>query len=307
MSRRFYWLPVLLLFLGTGGAEEPRRLHVVTSIPPLYSWAVNVAGDRADVHNLLPPNVGPHDFQFRPRDLRKIQNADLIFLNGLGLESWFDKAIAVNHPAALKKVVEVATGLGTNDLIFELPALHLPEGEEAHLHSHAGAANPHLWLDPAFARHAVSNLLAAFQRADPANAEAYAQNAAAYQERLAALDAELRDGLKTLADRPVVTFHDAFPYYCRRYGLQLVGVIEEVPGASPSPRYLAELSKVIRDRNVSVIFVEPQFEPRLARQLARDLGIKVATLDTLETGRLEATAYEDGMRANLRALQLALQ
>ena len=135
----------------------------------------------------------------------------------------------------------------------------------------------------------------------------YATNAEAYQQRLRALDAELKSTLGQLKRREIVTFHDAFPYFCRRYGLNLVGVIEEVPGSSPSPRYLAELSRAIRENKVNALFVEPQFEMRLARQLAADLGIGVAMLDTLETGRLEPAAYEEGMRANLRELQRTLK
>jgi len=309
MLRRFWFITTLVL-LGPAWetqAQEKRRLQILTSIPPLYSWAINIAGDRAEVQNLLPPNVGPHDYQFRPRDLRKIQNADIILLNGLGLESWFSRVITANDPGALKKVVEVVSGIPTNSLIYELPVLHLEGGENTDPHSHGGAANPHLWLDPLLARHAVSNLLAAMQRADPTNAAFYATNAAAYQERLQRLDEGIRTELARLGRREIVTFHDAFPYFCRRYDLKLVGVIEEVPGSSPSPRYLAELSQVIRQKQVSAIFVEPQFEVRLARQLALDLGIGVAILDTLETGRLEAFAYEEGMRANLKALQQSLK
>jgi ABC-type Zn uptake system ZnuABC Zn-binding protein ZnuA len=110
-----------------------------------------------------------------------------------------------------------------------------------------------------------------------------------------------------LLKREVVTFHDAFPYFCRRYGLKLVGVIEEVPGSSPSPRYLAALSQAIRDQGVGVVFAEPQFNPRLALQLTRDLKISLAQLDVLETGSLSATAYEEGMRRNLQALTKALR
>ncbi|HAB15964.1 MAG TPA: metal ABC transporter substrate-binding protein [Verrucomicrobiota bacterium] len=309
MPLRFLLVLGLLSWMGCkpSTAAEGKRLRVLTSIPPLYSWAANVVGDRADLQNLLPPNVGPHDYEFRPRDLRKVQEADIIFINGLGVESWLTKAIAANDPGADRKIVEVAAGIPTNTLIYELPALHLSTTEPAELHSHVGAANPHLWLDPGFARQAVSNLLAVLQRADPINAAAYATNAAAYQARLQALDQEFRESLEGLTRREVVTFHDAFPYLCRRYGLNLVGVIEEVPGASPSPRYLAELSQVIRGNRVSAIFVEPQFDTKLARQLAKDLEVGVAPLDTLETGRLAPQSYEDGMRANLKALKRALR
>ncbi|MCW5556739.1 MAG: zinc ABC transporter substrate-binding protein [Verrucomicrobiae bacterium] len=295
------------LTLSLEGAEA-RRLRILTSLSPLYSWAVNVAGTAADVENLLPADVGPHDYQFRPRDMHKIRSADIILLNGLGIESWFESAIQANAPSAAKKVVEVAAGVPADLLIREIPALHLEvEGEQAEAHVHKGPANPHLWLDPWFARHAVTNLLAALRQADAVNAATYEANAAGYIERLHALDREIEAGLAALPRRDVITFHDAFPYFCRRYQLKLVGVIEEVPGSSPSPRYLAALSAVIREQRVGVLFTEPQFDTKLARQLARDLQIAVANLDTLETGRLAASAYEDGMKYNLRALRSSLK
>ncbi|MBX3731513.1 MAG: zinc ABC transporter substrate-binding protein [Verrucomicrobiae bacterium] len=300
---RFTLLLLSAFLLGgllTGSAAEARRLRILTSIAPLYSWAANVAGDAAEVENLLPADVGPHDYQFRPRDLRKIRSADIILLNGLGLESWFARTIAVEDPTAAKKVVEVAAGVPEALLIHEVPAIHLGDSSEPHLHQ--GPANPHLWLDPWFARHAVTNLLRALREADPQRAPEFERNASRYVTRLDTLEREVQATLAALTRRQLVTFHDAFPYFCRRFGLDLVGVIEEVPGTSPSPRYLADLSRVIRERRVGAIFTEPQFDARLARQLARDLGIRVAALDTLETGRLAPSSYEDGMRANARVI-----
>lgn len=305
------WGLVLLwwgLAWGVATAQAPHRLQVVTSVAPLYSWAANVAGDRADVASLLPPNVGPHDFQFRPKDIRRVERADVVFLNGLGLESWFSRVFK-NRKIPVR-IVEASSGLATNQLIYGLPELEIAghDGDHDHGRDHAvGAPNPHLWLDPLLACHAVSNLVTALGELDRANADYFAERGRAYVLRLKALNEALRQGIGTLKARNIVTFHDAFPYFCRRYDLHLVGVIEEVPGTSPSPRYLSELSAAIRRDKVSALFVEPQFEVKLARQLAKDLSIGVATLDTLETGRLTPEAYEDGMRANLRALQGALR
>lgn len=310
MSRRWsLWIGLILSVAGTGwdvvGAEG-RRPKIVTSIPPLYSWAVNVAGTFADVENLLPPDVGPHEYQVRPKDLRKIKAADIILLNGLGLESRFTRIISANDPTAARKIIEVAAGIPTNLLIYDIPALHL-DSDGAAEHHHDGPANPHVWLDPSFARATVTNLLNALQKIDPEHSAGYARNAEEYLERLDVLDRDIRAALAPLTKRDVITFHDAFPYFCRKYDLNLVGVIEEIPGASPSPRYLADLSEVIRRRKVGVLFAEPQFDPRLARQLGRDLGVDIALLDTLETGRLVPSGYEDGIRANLRVLQTSLK
>ena len=100
----------------------------------------------------------------------------------------------------------------------------------------------------------------------------------------------------------IVTYHHAFPYFTRRYGLDLIGVIEEVPDVEPSPKYLAVLLKVMRATDVKAIFTEPQFSPKLAQRISRDAKIPVAELDTLEIGPLKPTAYEEGLRRNLNTL-----
>lgn len=298
-------LTVLLGWLPEVAGAEGRKIRVLTTIPPLYCWAKNVAGDAAEVDNLLPADVGPHDFQLRPKDRERIQSADIVFLNGLGLENWLEKVIkSTDRPGRL--VAEASAGIAHTNLIFDLPQLQVGSGG-GHGHDHGTGPNPHIWLDPLLAKHAISNLVTALSQADSANAARYAENARRYCERLDHLDAELRKEIARLLRKDVITFHDAFPYFCRRYGLKLVGVIEEVPGSSPSPRYLAALSKAIRDRGVKVVFTEPQFNPRLAQQLARDLGLSVAQLDVLETGSLTTASYEDGMRRNLKSLADALR
>lgn len=300
------------LFVGISPAHAAAKIKVVTSFLPVYSFTINVAGSLADVENLLPAGVGPHDYQFSPKDLRLLGQADVVVVNGLGVEDWLGRAIQSASSQKSKSVVEMAAGL-KSELIEDAHGLNPAEDDrkrksvKADHHDHNHGPNPHIWLDPQLAAHAVTNILKALQKADPANAEGYAKNAGAYLERLARLDAELKEGLASVQQTSFVTFHNAFPYFVRRYNLKLVGVIEAVPDVSPSPRYLSSLGKIVRERKAKVIFTEPQFSPKLARQLAKDLSITVAELDTLETGPLVPTSYEDGMRRNLRTLQQNLR
>jgi zinc/manganese transport system substrate-binding protein len=173
--------------------------------------------------------------------------------------------------------------------------------------SESTAPNPHIWLDPHLAAHAVTNILNALQKADPTNAAGYERNARQYLARLEKLDGELRAGLAPFKGKPVITLHDAFPYFARRYDLRIVGVVENVPEVEPSLRYVGELGKVIRSEKVKAIFSERQSSPKLAEQLAQDYHLAVAQLDTLETGEFKPDAYERGMRNNLRALEEALK
>ena len=308
------WLAVSMLVAAdpaAGSLPLARPLRVLTTIAPIYSWTASVAGGLATVENLLPADTGPHDFQFRPRDVKRLESADLILMNGVGLEQWLMRTLNADPARRAIPRVEVSAGWPESGFIRDLPGISAgAPGSPGHGHDQDqdhGEANPHLWLDPLFARHAVTNILHALETADPAHRDGYRTNAAAYLERLTQLDEALRTATRDWAGRPVVTFHDAFPYFCRRYSLELVGVVEEIPGNSPSPRHLAALMKVIRDRQVRVIFTETQFNPRLARQLASDLSIPVAELEVLETGPLTPTAYEEGQRRNLETLRRALR
>lgn len=293
-------IPLFRFTACTRAAEPTPRLRVLTSFLPVYCFTANLAGDLAEVENLLPANVGPHDYQFAPRDLRKLTSAQLFVINGHGVEDWLGKAMKAAKGSKTATVVEAFTGVPKDRLITELPHIHLP-GEHGH-HHHDGGPNPHLWLDPTLAAHAVTNILTALQKADPKNAAGYAANAARYVERLHALDRDLAIALAPAKGHRIVTYHHAFPYFTRRYGLDLIGVIEEVPDVEPSPKYLATLLKVMREKDVKVIFTEPQFSPKLAERISRDAKVPVAELDTLETGPLKPTAYEEGLRRNLSTL-----
>jgi zinc/manganese transport system substrate-binding protein len=279
-------LAALLGWAAPPGNPKPR---LVTSFLPAYCFAVNVAGDLAEVENLTPGSVSPHDLQLSPRELRRLGTADLVVVNGLELEPWLKRALEAQAGDHRPAVVELAAGLD-RDLIRR-----------------GTAPNPHVWLDPVLAAHAVTNVLLALQRSAPAHAARYALNARRYLGGLAQLDAQVQVALAPLKEEPFLTWHDAFPYFARRYGLRLAGVIEPIPDVEPSPRELSQVHRTIRAQGVRVIFTEPRSVSRWAQQIARDTGVALAELDTLETGPLSPTAYEDGMRRNLTTLQRCLR
>jgi zinc transport system substrate-binding protein len=273
-----------------------RKLKVLSSFLPVYCFTANVAGDLAEVANLLPPGIDPHDFQFSVREMKKLGAADVMVVNGLQLEPWLDRII--RSPERPKVIVEAAAGLKA-ELIMSGAG---QKGDEKSL-----VPNPHIWLDPKLAEHAVTNILAALQQADPANAAGYARNANQYLERLEKLDAELQAGLVPVKGEAIVTFHNAFPYFARRYGLKIAGVIEEMPDVQPSPKYLSALGRTIKSDKVKGVFTDRQYASRLAEQFGRDYHVPVAQLDTLETGEFKPEAYEEGMRNNLHTLEKFLK
>ena len=265
----------------------PHHPKIITTILPLYCFASGVAGDLAHVDNLLPENASGHDYQLSPQDASKLSNADLVIATGLGLEDEFLKR-RLKVPA-----VKAAAGI---DPI---------RGHVHEDHRHGDDTNPHFWLDPILAAHTVTNILQALQKADPQNTDGYARNAAAYVARLHKLDQEISGVLAPYRGRTLVTYHDAFPYFARRYGLEVVGVVQEVADVEPTARHLSELRTLIRDKKIGVIFMETGSDSRRVKQLAADLGVKIATLNPLESGPLSPTAYEEGMRRNAESIRKA--
>jgi zinc/manganese transport system substrate-binding protein len=292
---------LLLAGIRLEAAPETPRPRVLASVWPVYCWTAAIAGDAAQVDALLASGLSPHDYQFSRRDLQKVAAADLIVVNGLGLEPWLPKLLK-NAPASCP-VVEAFDGISDAVLI----QASAPERSPGRAGVPPKLPNPHAWLDPQLASHAVTNLLRALQKAKPPRAEGYARRAAEFVTRLARLDAELQAGLAPYRGSAIVTLHDAFPYFARRYGLKVVGVVEPVPEVNPSPRHLAELRRTMREQRVNALFLETGVTSKTAERLAADLGVRLAALDTLETGPLVPTAFEDGMRRNLRTLQEALR
>src|SRR5262249_45637990 len=159
----------------------------LTTILPIYCFTANVAGDLAEVSNLLPPGVGPHDYQLSPKDRRKLSEADLIVRNGLQLEAWLDPLLRSDSRLRSKTVAEAAAGLeatliyGSTPLAVEsVPSAAHPPAASVGGAEPSRRPNPHVWLDPRLACQAVSNILQALQKADPAQAAGYARNAARY-------------------------------------------------------------------------------------------------------------------------------
>ena len=169
-----------------------------------------------------------------------------------------------------------------------------------------GSFNPHVWLDPVLAAHCVTNILRGLQTADPAHSAGYSTNAAIYIAHLQALHREIEGALAFAKGAPIVTHHDAFEYFARRYGLRVVGVVEEVAEVPPGPKDLANLQRTIRSEHVPVIFAEANHALKGVQQLAADAHVRVGVLDTLESGKPSADAYEQGMRENLKTLKKEL-
>ena len=241
-------------------AADPGKLQVLTTTTVLADLVANVGGSYVQVNSLVPKNGDVHTFAPRPSDVVAAASAKLVFMNGLGLDDWLKKTI--DNAAAGNKTVKLAEGL--------LGVALLP-GDTA------DTENPHLFMAVPYVELYVDRIASALESADAAHADAYRSQAAAYRQKLSELDSWVRSQVGTIpsANRKLVTFHDAFPYYAREYGITIVGVAVEAPGQDPNAGYIARLIDAVKASGVKAIFSEAQFPAKLVNQLGSEAHCKV--------------------------------
>jgi zinc/manganese transport system substrate-binding protein/manganese/iron transport system substrate-binding protein len=277
--------------VGSGPTPGPGAIQVVTTTTVFADIVRSVGGSRADVHSIIPPGVGPEDYEPKPDDARLLADAQLIVSNGVGLDDF------------LNRLLESGSGGKT-------PRLVLGEGIDPILVD--GEPNPHFWLDPTLVKTGyLPKIVTALSALAPADATTFQANAAAYGTQLDALDAELKAKVETIpvANRRLVTFHDAFPYFARHFGFELIGVVVANVGQEPNAAELAALVQKVRAAGVKAVFSEAQFNPKLAQTLADEAGIKtvVTTLYNDALGPAPADSYPGMMRWNVDKIVEALR
>jgi zinc/manganese transport system substrate-binding protein/manganese/iron transport system substrate-binding protein len=298
---------ILLAGCGVGPAPSPSdgRVTVVTTTTVLADMVRQIAGEHATVHALVPAGTDVHTFDPAPSDAIRVSRAGLLVMNGLGLDDWLSD-FARQAGAPDTPVVELAE---------DLPGVEYLEGGERAEEAAAvlpadHAFNPHLWLNVAYARRYVARLADELASVDPANAATYRANAAAYDARLAELDSSIRNQFAALPAerRHIVSFHDAFPYFAAAYGLEIVGVLVEVPGQEPSAAQVAALIDAIRAAGVRVVLAESQFNSDLAQTVAQETAAQVVSqLYTDSLGDPPADSYEGAMRWNVEQILAGLR
>jgi ABC-type Zn uptake system ZnuABC Zn-binding protein ZnuA len=271
---------------------DPGKVQILTTTTVLADLVSNVGGSYVQVSSLVPKNGDVHTFEPRPSDVIAVSRAKVLFMNGLGLDDWLEKTIT--NASAGGKAIKLAV---------DLPGVTLLPGDTP------DTQNPHLFLDPVYARLYVDRIEASLESADPGHAAEYAAQAAAYRKKLQTLDSWVRSQIATIpeGERKLVTFHDAFPYYAREYGITIVGVAVQAPGQDPSAGYTARLISAIRANGVKAIFSEAQFPAKLVQQLGSEANCKVvANLYDDTLGDPPITSYEQVIRWDTTQLVDAL-
>jgi zinc/manganese transport system substrate-binding protein len=291
-------LAVVLALTGCGGVTHSRAaagaVEVVATTTQLGDFVREVGGREAAVTQILQPNSDPHDYEPRPSDVTSLIGAKLLFESGDGLDAWMGKVVAQSggHP----RVVTLAAAN-----VLRLPGQ--ASGAEA------SRFDPHWWHDPRNAEAAISAIRDALTAADPAARATFARNAADYLAKLRGLDRGIARCFATVprAQRRLVTDHDAFGYFARRYGIDVIGAVipSQTTQAQPSAGDVAKLVAVIRREHVRAVFPESSVSPRLARAIAHETGAASGYVlygDTLGPAGSDGATYLTMERHNADAM-----
>lgn len=302
----------LAMSTGCSKKEEPSvavpdRL-VLASFHPMHVMAMNVLRDVPGIRleNMTGPQTGClHDYQLTPADRKRIDDAWVFVVNGGGMETFLGKVLSQDSSL---KVVEASRGI---ELIRNDAAVS-EEGHHHHGHEQGSEMeegeefNPHVWVSISGAIEQVRRIGEQFAALDTAHSSLYRANADAYIRRLDTLRREMHEALDPYKGAKIITFHEAFPYFAREFGLEIVAVIEREPGSEPSAAELAETVEIVRKHKVKALFAEPQYPAKAAETVAREAGVPVRILDPAVNGDADPDSYLRTMRANLAVLREAL-
>jgi len=278
-----------VLFSGaiSSAHAAAKPVRITASFYPMYIATLNVTKGvpGVEVRDLTKPMTGClHDYSITTDDMKELTRTDIFVVNGAGMESFLDKVIK-QQPNI--KIVSASDGI---ELIKD------STGE-----------NPHVWVSVSLHIKQVRNIASQLAQADPQHAKQYGRNAAAYVAKLEKLRSEMHAGLKDIKTRDIITFHEAFPYFAKEFGLHIAAVIEREPGSEPSAKELAETINLVKKAKVKALFAEPQYPAKAAQAIARETGAKLYTLDPTVTGPMRDDAYIVTMTKNLSELRKALR
>ncbi len=285
--------------------SSPPKLQVVTTFVPMTQFTQAVAGDRAQVTQLLPPNIGPHDYQSKPEDVQKLAQADVLVQNGLAMEEFLSDLVK-NAGNGKLKTIDTSQGVPTieDDTEHTGHEAEKPAAQKDAAHDH-GESNPHIWLDPKRVMQQVENIRDGLIAADPTGKDIYTANAAAYIAKLKQLDTEITAKLQPYNGKTFVTYHDFSPYFAQSYGLKAEFLVD-IPEANPAPADVKRVIEAAKASGLKTLLSEPQSGDNRFAALAQDLGVKVSAFDPLETtdpANLQPDGYLQTMRQNVQNLE----
>jgi ABC-type Zn uptake system ZnuABC Zn-binding protein ZnuA len=285
---------LVALFTGCSGSSSGSGLDVVATTTQIGDWVGEVGGDAVSVHQILQPNTDPHEYEPRPSDVEATAEAKLVFVNGDDLDGWMDQVVSAS---------------GSDATVVDLGAVvpdRLPGEDNG---AEASRYDPHWWHDPRNAEAAIGEIERRLAAADPAHRREFERNASAYLAKLRRLDAGIAACIGAIprARRKLVTDHDAFGYFAKRYGIEVLGAVipSQTTQAQPSAKDLSELIALIEREGVKAVFPESSLSPKVAETIAGQTGASAAyTLygDTLGPSGSPGATYLGMEKANANAM-----
>lgn len=278
-----------------------KKLKVFASVYPVYDFTKKIGGDKIDLQMLATMGLGAHDWEPTIKDLAKLETADLLVLNGSGLEGW-TKDIKDSIKSDKLTILETTAGMELleghahdhdhgeeghehEDEHKEEEHKHEEEHKEedhGHEHEHEMATDPHVWTSPKHAKKQLEIIAEKIIEKDPANKEYYQENLKKYQAEFDKLDKAYADTVSKLKNKDLVVSHEAFSYLAKDYGLNQVGIEGIIPESEPSPQRMAEIIEIVKDKKITTIFYEQEEATKVADTIAKATGTKVKRLHTLE-------------------------
>jgi len=277
----------------TETSVENQKIVALASFYPLYEFTKEVGKDKVDVSLLVPPGIEPHDWEPSIQDLQRIQQADIIIINGIGFENWFKDIEKLNSELT---IIDSSNGI---NIIKEID---IDEHEDSNYDSSLG--DPHIWLNPSLAKIQVKNIAGGLIELDPDNSPYYHDNSENYIKKLDILDSKIRDELSNCS-KDFVAFHNAFIYFAKEYGLNQHTIVSNEPHGEPTSKTLEKIINLAKEMKIQVIFTEEGVDKRTSEVIAKELGGKALTLSPLEISETN-TSYIEKMEANLVNLKEAL-
>lgn len=296
MSKKFWVLSLFLISLLSCSAQNSKKIIVVTG-NPVYAIVKELAGPKVDVVRLVPPGASPHTYQPKPSDLYKTQAANVLIYISENNDGW-----AVDLPGS-RRIIRL--------LDFLPPEMYI--GFDGNLISNdslikqnPNVIDPHFWTDPLAVKEILPRLADTLAALDPQNAATYRSNAALFAKRLDLIHRQIDEIVHHIKGKTVYLYHPSFLYFFKRYNIQYGGSIEEIPGKEPTPQFIANLTKKIKETGTKAVFYEPQLSDKTARIISESAGIGLYLLDPVggDKGREN---YSDMMLYNARTFKKALE
>lgn len=262
---------LLFIFFSPASLPAGEEIRIVATTTTFGSIAAEIAGGKAEVYSIASPNRNLHFIAPTPKDVLKVKKADVFIHGGLDLEAW--RGPLLN--AAGRTELMWPLGERQIDVSKEVPLLEIPVGVsriEGDIHAYG---NPHHWLDPENGKIIARNIAEGLARLYPDDAPFFQKNEEVFQKRLTQKMKEWEDRLSPFKGRSVVTYHRSWSYFAERFGFRVAGELEPKPGIPPTAKHLAELGKIMREKNVKVLIKETFYENRTPEKLAEATGARV--------------------------------